>query len=64
MLIVAWNSAWIYAQQVYLLHDVNKLEAKDLEEKWWRCMIKFAETYGQSDWIERLCRELVEIEQR
>lgn len=64
MLIVAWNAAWIYAQQVYLLHDVNKLAGKDLEERWWRCMIKFAETYGQSDWVERLHRELVEIERR
>jgi len=64
MLIVGWNSSWIYTQQIYLLLDLNNMDARPLERRWWQCMIKFAETYGQSDWIERLKAELRQMEER
>lgn len=61
MVIVAWNSAWMYTQQIYLLFDLDEADARPLERRWWGCMIKFAEVYGQSEWIQRLETELADM---
>ena len=58
MLIVAWSSAWIYTQQVYLGHDLNNVDGKGPEESGGDTHSHFATTYGQGDWVERLNREL------
>jgi hypothetical protein len=58
MLIVGWNSSWIYTQQIYLLFDLNNMDGRELERRWWQCMIKFSETYGQTEWTKRLRAEL------
>lgn len=61
MLIVSWNSAWIYTQQIYLLLDLNDMDARALERRWWRCMVRFSETYGQTAWTARLKSELARM---
>jgi hypothetical protein len=61
MLIVAWNAAWLYTQQIYLLHDLNKMDGQDLEATWWLCMIKFSEALDQPEMVERLIDQLDEI---
>lgn len=58
MLIVSWNAAWMYTQQIYLLHDLNKMDGQQLEVTWWLCMIKFSEAMDQPEMVERLAEQL------
>jgi hypothetical protein len=61
MLIVSWNAAWLFTQQIYLLLDLNNMDGRHLETVWWICMIKFARALEQPDWEARLADELIEI---
>ncbi len=58
---VAFSSTWMFAQQVYLIHDVTGRGGKDFEALFWNALIAFAEVTGPPDERHKLEAQLGSI---
>jgi hypothetical protein len=41
MLMVGFSASWLFAQQVYLLFELNHMDFKDIDTMWYACMGQF-----------------------
>lgn len=54
MLWVAFSATWVFAQQVYLAHEVGRRGGKDFELIFWSCLIDFGRIWGPADELKKL----------
>ena len=60
MIIVGFSASWLFAQQVYLLHELENLDFKEVDIVWYACMGQFVELLQGEEAAERLAEELIE----
>ena len=58
--LVAFNASWLFAQQVYLLFDINQEGYERIDKAWFSCMAMFAIVFTGEDSAERLLDKLEE----
>ncbi len=61
MVSVAHVTSWLFAQQLFLLHEMNGMNQLDLDVLWHNCLLKFVEIFMGKDAADRLIEEFVEF---
>jgi hypothetical protein len=58
--IVAFSASWLFAQQVYLLFDIDQMDYKAIDIAWFHCLAVFVTIYSGPEEAERLLASLEE----
>jgi hypothetical protein len=56
--VVAFSASWLFAQQVYLLFDIEGRGYKPIDTAWFHCMAIFVTIYSGQEEAERLLASL------
>ena len=58
--VVAFSASWLFAQQIYLLFDIEKQGYKPIDVAWFHCLAVFVLIYSGEEGAERLLASLEE----
>lgn len=53
-LLVGFSASWLFAQQVYLIHELNHLPYDEIDTFWFACMAQFTKVFLGADAAEKL----------
>jgi hypothetical protein len=60
MVIVGFSASWLFAQQVFLLHELEDLDFEAIDTVWYGCMGQFVRLLQGPDAAERLAEQWAE----
>jgi hypothetical protein len=54
MFMVGFSASWLFAQQIYLMFEINHMPYKDIDTVWYLCMATFGKVHLSEEEVEEL----------
>jgi Family of unknown function (DUF5677) len=59
-LLVGFSASWLFAQQVYLIHELNHVPYDEIDTVWFACMAQFTKIFLGAEAAEKLAGQWAE----